>query len=356
MQHQMLDQADRVVLVLLLVLSGGVAYLAPRTRRAIERKNAELEDRVRARTSEEAASQSRLTAIVNTAVDAIITIDETATIRSINPATVRIFGYDEDELVGQNVSVLMEPEEGRRHDGYVYRYLATGEPRILGSGRETVARRKDGTIFPIDISVSEAKVDHGRLFVGLIRDITERKRAEDEARRAKAAAEEAAMRDSLTGLWNHNRVLEILIEEMARSERQGIPVSVAMLDLDHFKRVNDTHGHLVGDEVLREVARRLQKAVRIYDSVGRFGGEEFVVVLPGADRQNAMRAAERIRADISRDPIETTVGPLTITASLGVVTRHTELANDATALLVAADGALYEAKEHGRDRVEVAVA
>ena len=224
----------------------------------------------------------------------------------------------------------------------------------MGAGRETIARRKNGSIFPIDISVSEARVGDDRLFVGLIRDITERKRVEAELQAAKAAAEEAATHDPLTGLWNHNRVIEILIEEMSRSDRQGQPLSVAMLDLDHFKHVNDTYGHVVGDEVLREIARRLERAIRVYDSVGRFGGEEFMIVLPGTGRVDAEQAAERIRIEISREPILTSAGTLRVTGSLGVVTHRGERPNDPTGLLVAADDALYDAKGSGRDRVTVA--
>ena len=243
-----------------------------------------------------------------------------------------------------------EPDPG----AHLRRHAQEGPARVMGAGRETIARRKNGSIFPIDISVSEARVGDDRLFVGLIRDITERKRVEAELQAAKAAAEEAATHDPLTGLWNHNRVIEILIEEMSRSDRQGQPLSVAMLDLDHFKHVNDTYGHVVGDEVLREIARRLERAIRVYDSVGRFGGEEFMIVLPGTGRVDAERAAERIRIEISREPILTSAGTLRITGSLGVVTHRGEGPNDATGLLVAADDALYDAKGSGRDRVTVA--
>ena len=360
--HSEQDARNRVqgvnvaVLVFLAVLFVGIAAFARHTRRAIVVKNVELERRVAERTAALARSEARTTAIVNTALDAIITIDERGTIRSINPATERIFGYDEEELIGASVHLLMTDADGTHHGAQIDRYLATGVARILGAGRETVARRKDGAVFPIDISVSEAKVGDDRLFVGLIRDITERKRAEAELQAAKATAEEAATHDPLTGLWNHNRIIEILMEELARSDRQGTPVSLAMVDLDHFKQVNDTYGHVVGDEVLREVADRLQLAVRSYDSVGRFGGEEFMVVLPGAEGQDAEQAAERIREEISRETLLTTAGALRITASVGLVTRVGEVVNDATALLVAADAALYDAKGSGRDRVTIASA
>ncbi len=360
--HSEQDARNRVqavnvaVLVFLAVLFVGIAGFARHTRRAIVVKNAELERRVDERTAALARSEARTTAIVNTALDAIITIDEHGTIRSINPATERIFGYGEQELIGASVNLLMTDGDGTRHDAHIQRYLATGVAHILGAGRETVARRKDGAVFPIDISVSEAKVGDDRLFVGLIRDITERKRVEAELQAAKATAEEAATHDPLTGLWNHNRIIEILMEELARSDRQGTPVSLAMVDLDHFKQVNDTYGHVVGDEVLREVADRLRLAVRAYDSVGRFGGEEFMVVLPGAEGHDAEHAAERIREEIGREAILTSAGALRITASLGLVTRVGDVVNDATALLVAADTALYDAKGSGRDRVTIASA
>ena len=354
LQRARIQSLNIGVLAILAILFVGVIVFARRTRRAIVRKNAELETRVEERTEALARSEARTTAIVTTAVDAIVTIDESGAIRSINPATGRIFGFEEAELIGKDVSLLMADEDRAHHTAHMRRYAETGEQRILGAGRETIARRRDGTVFPIDISVSEAKVGEDRMFVGLIRDITERKRVEAELQAAKAAAEEAATHDPLTGLWNHNRIIEILIEEMSRGDRQGQPVSLAMLDLDHFKHVNDTHGHVVGDEVLREIARRLERAIRVYDSVGRFGGEEFMIVLPGTDREEAEQAAERIRVEISRDPVLTSAGTLQVTGSLGVVTHVGEVVNDATALLVAADGALYDAKESGRDRVTIA--
>jgi PAS domain S-box-containing protein len=125
-------------------------------------------------------SRERLRAIVETAVDGIITIDECGTIESINPAVERIFQYPKDQLIGQNVKVLMPPPDHDRHDNYLRRYRATGERKIIGIGREVTGRRKDGTTFPIELSISESTLPGNRFFTGILRDITQRKQAEEE--------------------------------------------------------------------------------------------------------------------------------------------------------------------------------
>lgn len=127
-----------------------------------------------------------------------------------------------------------------------------------------------------------------------------------------------------------------------------------MADLDSFKHINDTHGHPTGDEVLRNVSSTMRNSVRRYDSVGRFGGEEFLVLLPGCDRSNAIGHAERIRAAIARIAVETPTGIVRPTMSLGVAVFDNHSAPDASALIKAADIALYRAKHGGRNRVEFA--
>jgi two-component system CheB/CheR fusion protein len=124
--------------------------------------------------------EARLRAILDTAVEGIITIDERGIIESFNPAAERIFGYEAQEIIGQNVSVLMPMPYRGEHDTYLSNYIRTGHARIIGIGREVVGRRKDGTVFPMDLSVSEVKLDECRLFTGFVRDITERKRLEKE--------------------------------------------------------------------------------------------------------------------------------------------------------------------------------
>jgi len=123
-------------------------------------------------------SEIRLRTIIETVVDGILTIDERGIVESVNPAAERIFGYTARELVGRNVSMLMPAPFSRRHDAYIQRYLTTGHARIIGIGRETVGLRKDGTVFPIDLAVSELRLGERRLFTGIVRDITDRKKAE----------------------------------------------------------------------------------------------------------------------------------------------------------------------------------
>jgi diguanylate cyclase (GGDEF)-like protein len=160
-----------------------------------------------------------------------------------------------------------------------------------------------------------------------------------------------ASQDGLTGLPNRATVRERLAREVARGTRDGGPVGVVMADIDHFKRVNDTYGHPAGDVVLREVARRMENALRPYDTVGRHGGEEFLLVLPGCDLPRARAAAEHVRTAVKADPIHTDAGRLRVTVSLGVTAAGRESRFDIETLVTAADAALYAAKHAGRDRV-----
>jgi diguanylate cyclase (GGDEF)-like protein len=162
-----------------------------------------------------------------------------------------------------------------------------------------------------------------------------------------------ATRDYLTQTWNRSAILEILERELSRSDREGTPVGVVVSDLDHFKAINDTFGHLAGDLALQHAARRMQTSMRAYDSLGRYGGEEFVVVLPGADEHMAQLQAERMRVAIAQNPILVTDRSITITSSFGCTSGHGGRVN-AEALIRAADLALYEAKRQGRDCVRTA--
>lgn len=160
-----------------------------------------------------------------------------------------------------------------------------------------------------------------------------------------------ARQDALTGVLNRGAIFERYSAEIVRARREGTPLSVIMADVDHFKRVNDTRGHLTGDEVLREIARRLKHQIRVYDEIGRYGGEEFLVVLPGCPEQTALEVAERLREHACALPVEAEGGPVDVTISLGVASEARVRSDAPEPLIAAADAALYEAKNAGRNRV-----
>ena len=162
-----------------------------------------------------------------------------------------------------------------------------------------------------------------------------------------------ATHDSLTGLLNRMAILEALDREATRCRREKKPIGIIMADLDHFKSVNDTYGHQAGDAVLQETARRMLLSLRAYDSVGRYGGEEFLVVVPGSDLAAATELAERLRQAVSVQPISVEGGAVSITMSFGVAVSE-DAQNRLKQLLHDADEALYAAKEAGRNRVETA--
>jgi len=174
---------------------------------------------------------------------------------------------------------------------------------------------------------------------------------QDQLLRAQATLREQATRDALTRAWNRRSILEILDREVDRAQREHSPLSVAMCDLDHFKQVNDNYGHLAGDAVLVEAVQRMRASMRGYDSLGRYGGEEFLLLFPGCEAAAAVRLAERMRAEIESRPLEWQTGPIPFTISIGVTTLQAGQCLPSEALLRIADAALYQAKQQGRNRV-----
>jgi diguanylate cyclase (GGDEF)-like protein len=232
----------------------------------------------------------------------------------------------------------------RNDSRYVYVVILTAWATKQDVIQGLQAGADDFLIKPYEPEELRARLDVGRRLITI----------QNELVRAHEATRLQAMRDGLTGIWNRTAILEHLGSELNRAARGHHPVGILMADLDNFKQINDSHGHLTGDIVLQEATRRIQAAVRPYDMVGRYGGEEFLVVLPGCDREDARKIAERIRERLASEPIRSGNSPIGITVSLGgtVCWNHSAQIN-VTTLLTSADTALYSAKRAGRNRVEI---
>lgn len=271
-------------------------------------------------------------------IPAVLSNQASGAVVYVNQAAAKFFGRGAPELIGRPASALWESAE--QYAGLL------AELGIRGHIEDREARmiRADGRPCWVQTSTTVLRLQNDTLIYAAFTDITERKRKESELHRL-------ATTDPLTGALNRRAFNERALAEAERARRGGYAVSLVICDLDHFKAINDTYGHARGDVVLKRFTAIVQELIRPSDSLGRIGGEEFALLLPGSDADAAARVAERVRARFAAEPIEGG-DPLVATASFGVAGWHPSLNLDAA--LQAADAALYAAKAAGRDCVRVA--
>jgi diguanylate cyclase (GGDEF)-like protein/PAS domain S-box-containing protein len=288
-------------------------------------------------------NEDKFRTIAQTAVDAIILADVNGNIIFWNEGALRIFGYTEEEIAGKPLTILMPEEYRDAHQKGLQHIKSRGESKYIGSTTEMHALRKNGDVFPIELSVSMWKSGEDYYYSGILRDITKRKNMESKLKTLAAT-------DTLTQVFNRTKYYEIMKREMEGTKRYDHPLSIIMLDIDHFKKVNDIYGHAAGDYVLRTLTQIVRDNLRKTDYLVRWGGEEFIIIAPDTDLKKAKILAERNRKASEKYKYEH-IGKVTV--SFGV-TQFMKDDNEDT-VIKRADDALYEAKRKGRNRVEVNV-
>jgi diguanylate cyclase (GGDEF)-like protein/PAS domain S-box-containing protein len=295
-------------------------------------------------TSGAAADPQLLSALVDRASDAIVAVDRDQRITVVNRAALEMFGWQAGEILEQPLTLLL-PEHARAdHAGHVDRF-AEGEElwlQLADQRARLMACRRDGSTFPAEIAVSKVDVNGTWHFCAVIRDATAQQKLESTLTRM-------SLFDPLTGAANRTQLDERLTRLIGKTG-PGQAVTVVFVDVDGFKRINDALGHLSGDEVLQEVARRLRQACRAHDLVARFGGDGFVVAGPtGDDATSALALATRLHQAFT-EPFLVAGRTISVTASLGVVIVRSPRTSTEDALRDA-DIAVHRAKSQGRDRV-----
>lgn len=259
-----------------------------------------------------------------------------------NPYPIVLTDWSMPGMDGPDLCKLIR--EFEHENEYTYLILITGKTEKSKVAEGLASGADDYVTKPFDSGELLARLRTGQRIISL----------QSSMREAHRQLQVQASRDGLTGVMNRRALEDRLREVFSYSQRRGASLSVALLDLDYFKAVNDTYGHQVGDDVLKAAASRVQSVIREYDAVGRYGGEEFLVMLPDTSVEEAKMVAERIRKAVEQAEVSSREQvSVAVTVSVGVATVSGEYREDAKSLVERADNALYQAKKEGRNRVVV---
>jgi diguanylate cyclase (GGDEF)-like protein/PAS domain S-box-containing protein len=292
-------------------------------------------------------TERMMRSIIEEATVSIWIVDEDDLIQYVNSAGLQLTGYEAGEVLGRSFSMLMDDEMAERHASRIKSYSRhAGRSDILGQVREFQLKLRSGEL--IDIELKAFELDStGRdkkLFAGLISDIRDRKSLESRLR-------QRATHDPLTGCLNRSGFFRIAKRELERGGPDTHPMGLLLLDVDHFKKINDNFGHQTGDRVLQALVADLKQGLRDEDLLGRYGGEEFIVLLPGVDTDRLEHIAERLRESVESMRMPGPDREVRLTISLGGAMRHP--GEDIDSMIGRADRGLYGAKQSGRNRLLV---
>lgn len=291
-------------------------------------------------------SMKRFEAVVNNAYDGIITIDENQNIKLFNEAAQSMFGYNEKEIIGEPLTNLLPENYRSKHHDYVDGFKNSQvDSRPMQTRAPVQGLRKDGSVFSIEVTISKIRISDNVEYTAVIRDISEKNQLLKELILS-------SRKDPLTGLSNRRYFTDILNAEITRATRFNRGFSLLMLDIDHFKLINDKFGHSCGDAALVAFANILLNNIREVDSICRWGGEEFMILLPEISKDNALIVAEKIRTNVESHDIEYGDVSVNITVSIGLDHFSGE-SIEINSMINTVDKCLYKAKNTGRNRVSI---
>ncbi|KRE51503.1 hypothetical protein ASG85_18095 [Paenibacillus sp. Soil724D2] len=293
--------------------------------------------------SQSLGSERKFRSVIESANDAIILADSKGIIISWNTGAQLIFGYQEKDVLGKMLQIIIPERYREAHKKGMERYLSTGKPHVIGKTVELQGLREDGSEFPIELSIADWVEDGNTYFSSIIRDITERKKAEEKIN-------QMVYLDSLTGLPNRRLLNDRLTQALDQASENKQIIGIMFIDLDRFKYINDTLGHAMGDRLLIEVAKRLRDCMGKMDTVSRQGGDEFIVLLPNTTSDEITKKAQNIVNLFTRSVVLSD-HEMFVTPSIGISLYPSD-GRDIETLIKNADTAMYRVKEQGKNNFQ----